>query len=189
MKKESAPLRLVEGSTSVALEKMDRAARLRVEAAQLIANAEKIEADQARAAREDTLRDYRVIGDTAMQLAATSPDFARALVDGVGTCKMSGHDRKHLARDGSALEQLRKIVEVQTTPSPDPAAPTSPDLVPTIAWFDVPFTDRDRVPPGVLFDQETKARCAIFRSSVEQMRALGFTERQDLADRPPPTRK
>ena len=189
MKKGSPPLEPAEGSNPSPLEKLDKAARMRAEAAQLIANAERIEGDHARAAKQGTLRDYRVIGDVAMQLAATSPDLARVLVEGVGVCKISGHDRKHLARDSSALEQLRKIVEVQTAQTPAPAAPASPALAPTIAWFDVPYADKDRVPPGVLFDHETKARCAISRAVVEQMRALGFKERSDLSDRVPPTRK
>ena len=196
MKKESPPLEQVEGSSPSPLEKLDKAAKMRAEAAQLIAVAEKLEADQARATKEDTLRDYRIIGTAAMQLAEASPDLARVLVEGVGACKISGHDRKFLGRDGSALEQLRKIVEAQTTqtPVPDPTpapglvSPASPTLAPTLAWFDVPFVDKDRVPPGVLYDPETKARCAISRHVVEQMRALGFNERQDLAGRPPPTR-
>ena len=179
MNDESQSLDRTDSPQPAPLEKLDRAARLRAEAAQLIAAAEKIEADKARLTKDKTVRDQRIVGAVAMQLAAKSPDLARVLIEGIGACMISGHDRKHLAREGSALAELKTLAKAP--------ASSSAMSVPTIDWFDVTYADRERVPAGVLYDRETKARCAITSAVVMQMRALGFKERVDLADRPPPT--
>ena len=187
MTDESVPPEQDGGSSPTPRRKLDKATRNRAEAARLIAAAEKFEADKARSAREGLLRDHRILGGLAMELAEKAPDLARVLIEGIGSCSVSKFDRKHLERDGSALAQLRAIMEAQSCGAP--AAPEKPVSVPTVAWFDVPFSERERVPPGVLYDPEVKARCALSREVVQQMRDLGFVERQDLADRPPPVRK
>lgn len=184
-------------SGGTARERLDKAARLRAEAAQILAMAERIEAREAKERKENDTRDSRIVGGVLMKLAQGDVGLARTILNGLGVGSISIHDRKHLSREDGALAQLRRIVDSKpplVLSEPQDTATSATDeqtsvRAPDGAWFSVAFADKNRVPAGVRYDPETKMRFAPTRVLVEEMRALGFEERHDLAGQPFPERQ
>ena len=182
---------------STARERLRGAAAKRAEAAQLIAAAEKIEAREAKERKENNTRDFRIVGGVLMKLAQEDAKLARVILEGLGTASISVHDRKHLGREDGALAQLQRIVDgkpLLALPEDQATATAATGgeksvRAPDSAWFTVAFIDKSRVPVGVRYDSETKMRFAPTRVLVEEMRALGFEERHDLAGQPFPERQ